>query len=256
MSRDESDLRAALHAGEGDGVDADRVIGQALAVRHARRTRWASVAASVVVVAAVGSGIGALAHFGRAGDGGRASGSAGSVAADSGAGANSGALGGAVAAPEAAPDTTGTATGDAYAAGTCPPTPPAVRAPESGTPGTSGRLVDGRITSVTVCGFRAERAGGSPVFVRGSVFTGDRARRLVDSLDSAPTRPAGGECHSGPPGARSTVLVFYAITRSGPEPPTVVDQTCDLPATNGTAVRYDWTPPADLAAKLDALTQP
>jgi hypothetical protein len=60
MSPSESQLRAALHHGEGEPVDAGAVIARARAARHDRRVRMASVAAAVAIVGAVGTGGGLL----------------------------------------------------------------------------------------------------------------------------------------------------------------------------------------------------
>jgi hypothetical protein len=53
VSPSESQLRAALHDGEGDGIDPGRVIARAEAIRRRRRVRIASVAGTVAAVAAI-----------------------------------------------------------------------------------------------------------------------------------------------------------------------------------------------------------
>lgn len=60
MSPSEDELRAALHAGEGAGVDADAAIMRARATRRTRRIRFAGVAAAVLVVGGVAAGVTAL----------------------------------------------------------------------------------------------------------------------------------------------------------------------------------------------------
>lgn len=261
MAPSEFELRAALHDGEGEGVNAGRVIARARAVRATRRTRWATAAASVAVVGALGTGIGALAHYGGSESAGSASSAGGANAADSAAGAEAGAPAGAAAPQPVAPSADGakapshglTQGGFGSEMGMCPPEPPSVRVPEPGSPGTSGPLFTRRVTSVTVCGFRAKRAGGSPVFEKGVVLTTAPARQLADSLDAASSEFHEVPC---PPEQYATRLVVYARSGAHRAAPVLVDLACGVSLTNGAAARYDWTPPADLAAKLDALTRP
>ena len=96
MSFDEDDLRAALRADEGTGlgVNAGTVIALAEARRQTRHARVRNLAAAVVVLGAVGTGIGMLATH------------------DGSSESASSAAGGKAAAPERAPDH-GTAGADA-----------------------------------------------------------------------------------------------------------------------------------------------
>ncbi|MEO6886442.1 MAG: hypothetical protein ABI232_09190, partial [Jatrophihabitantaceae bacterium] len=56
MSPNEEQLRRALRSGEGEPLDAAAMITHARTVRHTRRVRLTSVAATVFAVAAVGIG--------------------------------------------------------------------------------------------------------------------------------------------------------------------------------------------------------
>lgn len=254
MAPSEFDLRAALREGEGDGVDAGRVIARARAARATRRTRWATAAATVVVVGALGTGVGALVHSGGTDGAGSAS---GANAADSAAGAEAGAPG---AVPEpAAPGATGAFHGPAQ--GTekgpkvCEDTLPVATTPPADGPGSSGPLLPRDTEAVIVCGYRIAASGGIARHQNQDELVGPAARELARSLNSASPRP-GRACPAGP--ARTMLTITVTEPDIAPHQPVTVsyDSACGATATDGTAVRYDWAPPAGLAAKLAALTRP
>lgn len=255
MAPSEFELRAALHDGEGEGVDAGRVIARARAVRATRRTRWATVAATVVVAGALGTGIGALAHYG----GSESAGSAGGAnAADSAAGAEAGAQAGAAAPQPAAPPATGEFHGPAQVpekgSKVCEDTLPVATTPPAAGPGSSGPLLPPDTEAVIVCGYRIAASGAIARHHHQDKLVGSAAHELAHSLNSAPGRPA--SCPALP--ARTMLSITVNRPDIAPHHPVIItyDSTCGATATDGTAVRYNWTPPADLAAKLAALTRP
>jgi hypothetical protein len=258
----EFDLRSALHEGEGDGVDAGRVIARARAVRATRRTRWASVAASVVVAGALGTGIGALVHFSGSPSAGSAGSAAGANAADSAASATGSAAGGRAglaapqpAAPPASGEFHGPAQGPEKGSKVCEDTVPVPATPPASGPATSRPLLPPDTEAVVVCGYRIAASGAIARHHHQDRLVGPAARELAQSLNAAALRPD----RTCPP-AFPTRMLSITVNRPdiAPHQPVIVtyDSTCGATATDGTAVRYGWTPPADLAAKLDALTRP
>ncbi len=245
MSRDEFDLRAALREGEGEQVKVGLIIGRAEALRHARRNRLLTAAAAVVAVGALGTGIGLLHNLGM--NNSKSASSAGVATGRGPERANS--------APQAdVPHTTGAGSAADAAGGStasCPVHPAGITFPAPGAPGTSGSLFGGTVTSITLCGYRAEQTGGQAVFDRSAQLTGARAAQLADSLEAAPTRFEPIPC---PNNAFSAQLVLYPSSGSGPLDPVLVDPTCGVSATDGTAARYRWNPPAEITTVLDALT--
>lgn len=242
MSPSESELRAALRHGEGEGIDAGRVIAHAREIRHSRRARWASVAAAVIAVGAVGTGTGLLINQQHTG------------------GPTSAQLNG----PN---ETAGTTPG--RAAGThsqatriapgplndaahipCPARPPRLMLPGGGSPGqfgSSASLFSGPVEAVKVCGYSVLGTTSSPT--QHTVLTGEHATELAASLDAASTRLLPILCPV--PADATTTLVVIGASRSGTAmAPVVVPLTCNGRVTNGTAVRYNWRPPATVAPLL------
>ena len=236
MSPSEHQLRAALHHGEGDGVDAGAVIARARAVRHTRRVRVASVAAAVVAVGAVGTG-GAL------------------LAGHSGNDVHASARSNAKAqAPYIQGTAHGTGGAQSSAPSGCPASLPQLAAPGGGGTGQFGgsdQILAQQEGSVLVCGYGAQTAAG-PLTLRQSItLTDGRARELVVSLNAASTKPSTLLCVNQP----ARALAVYAASAGGALPVVTVRLDCRGTATNGTAVRYGWQPPADLTATIDALTR-
>ncbi|MGI8760777.1 MAG: hypothetical protein ACR2LF_05705, partial [Jatrophihabitantaceae bacterium] len=76
------------------------------------------------------------------------------------------------------------------------------------------------------------------------------------SLDVASTHPLGIACPL-PAHAQQVTLVLIGVSRSGaPMPAIVATLACAGTASNGTAVRYGWHPPASLSGFVAALTLP
>ncbi|HEV7206434.1 MAG TPA: hypothetical protein VGN18_17645 [Jatrophihabitans sp.] len=242
MSPSEFDLRAALRDGEGDGVDVDRVVALGSARRAERRSRILTAAAAVVVVGALGTG-GAFAFRGGGGDsGGSAAGKAASSftapKADSlGSSAAGGAAEPRVAAPLPVP---------------CPVEYPRTLLPTG--PATRTALFAEPVSSMVVCSYGSPRAATPPVRL---ALVGLRATDLADRLENASRTPRALPCPSVTD-AQRTALVIIGVTAAGrplPAVTTTVDgAACNLQATNGLAVRYDWKPPPELLQGLAELS--
>ena len=246
MSPSEHQLRAALHHGEGDGVDAGAVIARARAVRHARRVRVASAAAAVIAVGAVGTGGVLLA--GHSGTDTR------SIA---GSNAKAGASNIQGTAPTPYTASGSRAGGDQpLAPSPCPATLPQLAAPGGGGTGQFGgsdQIIAQQPASVLVCGYGAQTqtAAGALTLRQSITLTDGLAREFATSLNAASTKPRALQCAHLP----ARALAVYAASAGGALPVVTVRLDCLGTATNGTAVRYGWQPPADLAATIDALTR-
>ena len=261
MSPSEFDLRAALRDGEGDGVNVERVIAGAQATRARHRT-WLLSAAAAVVVAGVGTG---SAVVWGGGSGGQQSDSAGSRA---GASRYGGSANGPAHGPAAGPAKSPTAevprpatnpAATTAAAAACPSTYPHYLVPGGGSPGqfgSDGPLFSKPVDTVVVCGYGTptEAANLKPPARPGRlVFTGDNATRLAASLENASKTVAMRSC---PLSATQSALAIIGVAANGSEVGTVTATatTCPNQLTNGTAVRYNWHPPSDLAPVLTNLT--
>jgi hypothetical protein len=262
MSPTEHDLRAALSDGEGDGPDAGRLIALGEAQRARRRMQALSTAAAVVLIAGAGTGIVALARGGGGDD---------KTSADSAAGqrydSNSGtaAAGGAARLP-AVPSATGGASTNAEksadAAVRCPATVPRYALPGGGSPGqfgSDGPLFSKPVQSVVVCSYRAADAPGaqpaSTLPARAAV-TGAKAARLAASLNAAAATPGASCPQTDLPAVSDLAIIGLAAdgTSAGTVTATYQPAGCSARVTNGTAVRYNWTPPSELVPVLARLS--
>ncbi|MCU1658462.1 MAG: hypothetical protein JWO57_3118 [Pseudonocardiales bacterium] len=261
MSPNEFQLRAALRDGEGYRLDPDTVLARARAAQSARRerrVRYGSIAAIVAVVAGIGVA-GGIALGG--GDKHTSNSSAGSAASErsaagsSGYGASSG-----KAAATSAPVAPGPLA--KAAAVPCPSTLPHLSTPGGGGTGqfgATGPLLSGAVEAVKMCAY-ADATGALLTGQNGaqltSVVTGASATALAASLNGASTAPLPTSC---PPyqAADAKSLVIIGVSTSGqamkPVVAKVAPTPCNQRVTNGTAIRYGWTPPANLAAYLDAV---
>jgi hypothetical protein len=265
MSPTEHDLRGALHDGEGDGtaaVDVDRLISAANARRAQRRVRvgGALTAAALVVVGATAivalrggdsSVSGDSAYSARSG-GSSVRGAAGGAAASSVASAPSVAPGVSSANPSAAAGAT---------AVRCPASLPRPLLPGGGSPGqfgSGGALFAQPVASVVVCGYgtRAQALDQtSPPAPTRLVLAGAQAQELADSLENADKNRA----HVCPTTHAATADEFalYGLTATGQQlrgvTVSLTSPTCQSMITNGTAVRYAWSPPAELRSALRKL---
>jgi hypothetical protein len=255
VSPTEDDLRSALRRGEGDLPDAGRVMARGAAQRDRRRSQVRAAVGGFVVVAAVAGG-GSLLVSGL--NGGSHSGDAGSAAGKQTTATRRPAAG--ASAPQAS------SAGSARAAGgsvpgpsrACPPTLPRMMLPGGGSPGqfgSGGPLFAGTVASATVCDFGPSTGIGVGAVTR-IEFDGARARELAASMEAARKAPAATPACAGPYRPTHRIVVL-AVTTTGRPLATVTATYAGSPCsagnqitTNGTAVRYGWTPPADLLGVL------
>jgi hypothetical protein len=247
MSPSEFDLRAALHDGDGENINVDRIIAGARARAAERRTRIATGAAIVLVVAGAGVGGTYLAHNSGTSAGSNSNADAIGGAAHRAAGGGSNAVNGNQA---ALPSKAGVS---------CPATTPRYLLPGGGSPGqfgASGPLFRKPVTSVVVCAYgdaanEQERDNAQP----GRLDLADgQARQLAASLESAAKTPTPTECSDLRRADQFAIIGLAADgSRVGTVTATLSEPTCGSQVTNGTAVRYGWTPPTDLRAVLLAL---
>jgi hypothetical protein len=256
MSPTEFDLRAALHDGDDDNLNVDQLILGARARAAQRRVRVMSTAAIVIVVACAGVGGTLLV---RSGSGTHSAASA--KDADGHANSAYGAGGSALAPPAAAPR-------GALAektVGGCPaalPNLPNHRLPGGGGTrqfDTSGPLFSKPVSTVVVCAYdmslrAASRGAQHPARL---VLHDGQATRLAASLENARKTRKQELC----PNIRSADQRQIAVigigadgNRVGTVTTTLSEPACDVLVTNGTAIRYQWTPPKDLGNVLDELT--
>ena len=238
MSPTEDELRAALHLGEGDALDADGVIrraqAQGAAIRD-RRVRLASAAAVVAVVAGLGVGGGLI--LSRGSQTHSADRNAMNVPAPSaGGGKAAGNAGG----------------GTSSAAAACPDAPPSPTTPPQGV----ASLFPGSVNIISVCLYSRAAQLEPKVATNPQpnlVILGADVQRLVTSIDAASTVRQALPC----PLYRTAAvdLVLIGVRPDGTALPPVVTQyrqnPCNLAITNGTAIRYNWPPPAWFASELD-----
>jgi hypothetical protein len=261
MSPSEADLRAALQHGD-DGnlqVNADAVIAEAQAIR-ARRVRILSGTAAAVLVAAGAVGLAVI----------RSDGSS-PTAAHKGSSALSDLSGGgqratvpqqpeATRAPSDAVPAAGGAHRNASTTVQCPNTPPRLLVPGGGGTGQFGAndpLFAQPVDTLVVCSFSAaDPAGTAPGRF---VLAGRDATQVVAGLEGAHETPNATVCDPGPT-STAKLLALIGVTADGtamkPVTATVTQPACGIKVTNGTAVRYGWTPPAVLTAQLNGLTPP
>jgi hypothetical protein len=256
MSPTEHDLRAALSDGEGDGPDPDRVIALAQAHQSRRRMQVLSTAVAVVVVAGAGTGIVTLARSGS--DHTTTAGSAARPHSNERYSDTAAAAGGSVAAPSAANG----GAGKAVAAVGCPATVPRYVLPGGGSPGQFGAnepLFSQPVTSVIVCSYDVAPAPSSATLAPARVaLRGAHAQRLVASLNDAATSPAT-PCPRRDLTAAAHDYAIIGLAANGTPLRTITvtrsaSACADSQVTNGTAVRYNWTPPSDLIPILAPLS--
>jgi hypothetical protein len=235
VSPSESDLRAALRAGEGDGLDPDSVLTAARAARHQRRVRIASAAGAVVLVGAVAGGVG-IANLRSPGQ---------PTAANHPTGATSTAASGSqnlLGGSSSAADVPGPV-GAALATLTCPATPTRYLLPGGGGTGQFGgtsALFAQPVAAIKVCVYPA--GTGTPA--RSFVLTGADAQSLANRLDAGPTAPLSCPMIKSTPQEQTTYEAL-AVTSSGTKLPAVTVVGGRI--TNGTAVRFGCAAPPTLS---------
>lgn len=263
MSPNEAQLRAALRSGEGPALDVDRVIAhaaQAARDRRTRRLRVASVTAVVAAVSGLGITAGVLASRPTVHDS-AASGGIGPATgpAQSAAGVPRGPANGDQSAPlagPAAPPAPGPLRNAVKTS--CPAMLPRLDAARA----TGHALLAGPVESFKVCAYTT--GDGRPLIaadgsIVAAIYTGGDATQLAASLDAAPVadhRPC--PLYPRPANTRSVAIIAISAAGSALAPITseLQQNPCNVAITNGTAVRYDWTPPPAMAAFLATLGLP
>jgi hypothetical protein len=252
MSPTEDELRAALHDGEGAGLDPETVLHRARAQGAAlrdRRVRVASVAAIAAVVAGIGVTGGVVLSHGSRSHSGDSAGQAAKAAAGNGAAGNGAATNGA-----------GTAEPHSnLALAACPDTLPAdtTRGPA---PVPGATFFTRPVATITVCAYPS--TGGAVIRDGGSAFSvtlsGADATALSSSIEHAPTKLDPRPCPLYLNASARTLLMVPIATDGTPLPDvttTALQNPCNAPITNGQTIRYNWTPPASLTSFLARLGQ-
>jgi hypothetical protein len=272
MSPSEIDLRAALHDGEGEGLDVNGVIARGQARRAHRRTVVLSAAAVVIVVGAVSGGVAALSGGGASSRADReapANGGISGLEATAGSAGGGGAAAGA-ASPSAAgqasrnqTNATGSNAPTAAPGVPCPTSLPRYLLPGGGSPGqfgSDGPLFDRPVATIVVCSYGTPQQAVALTPSSGAgrlVLTGDDATGLAASLENSAKTKLDRPCPAIR-GVDQRALAIIGVDAKGARISTVTatlsPTACNTQATNGTAVRYDWQPPSDLVPTLRALT--
>jgi hypothetical protein len=244
MSPSESQLRAALHDGEGAGVDPDAVISHAIGVRRDRRRRINAIAGGVAVVAVIGVGASVLSSSSN----GRNGGSSADSAAGGAASRN-----GTAAAPRR-PVSSATAAGGLgrapAVAGTCPTAPDHFALPGGGGSGQFGStdpLFPASVTSIRVCGYPLLASAGT----RTIVLSGAEAQSLASSINASSTKAMKRLCPANTNFVGGTLELYAVDGQGNAVDPVVVTLECVASqATNGTGVRYLVSLPDNLLSLL------
>ncbi len=143
------------------------------------------------------------------------------------------------------------------AAISCPDSPPKLALPGGGGTsqfGTRGALFSAPVESVKVCAY----AGGVSGVAPSTVLVGQNATDLTTSIeDAATTTSISIKCPGGPaPTDRSSLVIIGSDQNGAPMKPVVVTLGCPTRVTNGTALRYNWTPPTNLTNLINQGVQP
>jgi hypothetical protein len=250
---DESELRAALHEGEGQTLSPGHIVALGEARQQRRHDRIRTAAVAVVVTGLCGGGIGALTQLNGSGE--SASNSAAGGQAYSNLDGEKAAAGPAASGDRAAGGSAGSAPqplapGVAGTAASCPPHPAAVRWPAEKAANTTAPLFTGKLTAITLCGYRGKPQGVQTLHGV-STLRGAQAQELADSINAS---PAGLRAISCPAPLYARSVVLYPVSGTTPLPTVLLATTCGIDVTDGHAARLVWNPPADLRNELDALT--
>ena len=251
MSPSEFDLRAALREGEGDGIDAGRLIANANRIRRDRRRRintGLGIAAVVGVLGTFGALIGTSGGGGDSTAGGSAASRQDFGAAATRPSSNAAAHGRDTSlAPVPSPPGRRSHGMTAQAGRACPATPVHIMRP--GAISTAdNRLFPAHLAAISACAYPA-----SGTTVGGAFVTGAAAQSLARALDSAPAVPAPSGACGAPFAGRGTVqLQVYDSSGTALAPVTVVPSCNQAKVTNGTVTKYPRRLPAPLPELLYA----
>lgn len=245
MSPTESQLRAALHDGEGDAPDATAVISAALRIQRDRRRRLTTVGGALAAAAAVGLGSTLLltgnGSQDKAGDAYRAAGGGAAAHAPSAR----------VAAPASRPTSANTSASsslppprpaagvtasDAAAKLRCPPRIEQAPQPVPSGPRRPGDPLFARpVSAMKVCAY-PPRSGAS---TRSVVIAEPAAARLAATLEAQPARRAPLPCPVNADFLGGTIEIRAVDARGEALVPVVITLGCrSSQATNGSAVRF------------------
>lgn len=247
MGPNEAQLRAALHDGEGELLDAGRLIAHGHRARETRRRRITSIATSAAVVAVVGVGVTAMITVGH--DSENAGSGGGQSIPGAAAGANPGTAHGGTgltAAPRG-PAASATKSANAYAADgkaratttaaglTCPNSATRYLLPGGGGLGEFGSdepLFARAVSAMKVCVYQ----GGVGRVRTSAVISGQPAADLAAKLEAAPAKPDR-QC-AGTTTLLGQTELLAVDSRGRAMKPVVITVSCVSQVTNGTAVRY------------------
>lgn len=257
MSPSEGQLRAALHEGEGDTVDAGALIEHASWVRRERRRRVYMAAGAAAAVAVIGVGVASFVG----GGGHRTESAEGATAQQQGSTAGAGAplasraAGGrhdaAIPGGQPRPDVM-----HRRAPGECPATAPRYVLPGgggSGQFGASGPLFTHDVKKIVVCAYPAAAAQG----VRRIELGAKQSADLAESLESSPASMTitGRKC-ANVDTLGGTLDLMASDANGVASKPVLITLGCPRnTATNGTAVRYVAELPRRLIGLL-SIAQP
>jgi hypothetical protein len=249
MSPSEAQLRAALHEGEGETLDAGALTAHASWVRRERRRRVYLAAGAAAAVAVIGVGIASW-----VGTGGRSTTSAGGDAAAPARQVTRHAGSVPSADVRHRPAVGAPASHDAVgkrAPGECPTTAPRYLLPGGGGSGQFGAsepLFTHGVAKIVVCGYPAAATQSA----RRLVLTAGQATALAASLEAAPAAMTTPGIKCANVDTLGGTLDLLATDANGvASKPVVVTLGCPRNmATNGTAVRYVSELPVRLIALL------
>ena len=245
MSPSESQLRAALHEGEGQGLDAGLLIANAHRVRRERRRRINQVAGATLVVGVLGVSFTVLVHVGSSDESG--GGSALKAQSTAAAGGSQGGAGGSgqsahrrytVPSPAGAPALNPVVG--------CPNVPDHIALPAGVTQDeASGPLIPRDAQAIRACGYPSGTRS------RSLVLQTAQASALAATINSAPITPGRG-LRTCTKDERTGTVELLAVDGSGRRAkPVVVTIACpQAVATNGIATRYFTVAPALLTNLL------
>ena len=256
MSPTEHDLRAALRDGEGDGPDPSRIVALGQQARAHRRTQLLNAAVITVIVAALGTGGTLLLNRDGHDQNSADKSAAGPVDSRTGTFGGANAAGGSAASAGAArvprhPAPHAATQPPAKGATDCPAAAPATptAAPGTGTGNSSGPLFRGSPVRLAICVY-ADTSGSRPAAI---ALTGPDAQAVAASLESAPTSRRPVMCPNYRLAGERTALIT-GFGADGQQLGTVTASldrpACAVVVTNGTQMRYGWTPPSELTTRL------